>query len=181
MTQERGGPLFPLRNLLFLEDNSEMMDDWAENLIVTKGYKNRSFSLVWKVSGPVKSERCDELPQLAWGPMSLDARIDQKLINTHRDWIPVLGHKGGIGDIYIFEKRLSHSRIKMFRITTQKSCLDQENIVVSLKLFLHFFSTGVSDTETNKIRLIRRQYSTEAAETLERQNNWCSKCWNYEI
>lgn len=98
-TQERGGPLFPLRNLLFLEDNGEMMDDWAENLIVTKGYKNKSFSLVWKVSGPVKSEWCDELPQLAWGPTVLDARIDQKLINTHRDWIPVLGHKGGIGDI----------------------------------------------------------------------------------
>lgn len=99
MTQELGGAVFPLRNLLFLEDNTEMMDDGGENLIATKGYKNKSFNLVWKVSGPVKSERCDELPQLAWGPTGLDARIDQKLFNTHRDWIPALGHESGIGDI----------------------------------------------------------------------------------
>lgn len=69
----------------------------------------------------------------------------------------------------------------MFRITTQKSCLDKEDFVINLKLFLHFFSPGVSDIAANKIKHIRRQYSTEPAETLEKQNNWYSRCWNYEI
>lgn len=56
----------------------------------------------------------------------------------------------------------------MFRITTQKSCLEKESIILSFRLF-SIFSTGVPSTAANKISHIRKQYSPEAAEILEKQ------------
>lgn len=66
-----------LKNLLFLEKNCVMIDGWAENLIATESYKDKSFSL-----GLVKNERQCKFPQLVWSSAGLDARV----ISDLKDW-----------------------------------------------------------------------------------------------
>lgn len=45
-------------------------------MIDTKFTRAKVSVLPEKFQVPVKSERCDKLPQLVWGPVGLDARID---------------------------------------------------------------------------------------------------------